>query len=99
VTQGRSPWIANFVLRMFPFDTIEETLNDWGYVTEKFNGRTFGQRHFSSPEEQEQVIEQLTTQGIDPTGKESEDHLLAEFYLSRPANEVAKTPIEQLLAT
>ena len=99
MTQGRSPWIANFVLRMFPFDTIEETLNDWGYVTEKFNSRTFGQHHFSSPEEQEQVIEQLTTQGIDPTGKESEDHLFAEFYLSRPANEVAKTPIEQLLAT
>jgi hypothetical protein len=35
VTQGQSPWIANFVLRMFPFVSIEETLNDWGYVTEK----------------------------------------------------------------
>jgi len=99
VTQGQSPWIANFVVRMFPFDSIEETLNDWGYVTEKLEGQTFDQRHFASPEEQEQVIDQLSAQGIDPSGKETEGHLLAEFYLSRPANEVAKAPIESLLAT
>jgi hypothetical protein len=35
VTRVRQPWIANLVLRMFPFDAIEETLYDWGYVTEK----------------------------------------------------------------
>jgi predicted TPR repeat methyltransferase len=98
VTQGRSPWIGNFVLRMFPFDSIEETLNDWGYVTEKLEGQTFVQRDFASAEEQEQVIEQLREQGIDPTGKESEGQFLAEFYLSRPATEAAETPIEQLLA-
>jgi len=99
VTQGQPPWIANFVARMFPFDTIEKTLNDWGYVTEKLEGRTFDQRHFASAQEQEQVIDQLSTQGIDPAGKETEGHLLAEFYLSRPASEVAKTPLEQLLAS
>jgi len=99
VTQGQQPWIANFVARMFPFDTIEETLSDWGYVTEKLEGRVFDQRHFASTEEQEQVIDQLSTQGIDPTGKETEGHLLAEFYLSRPASEVAKAPLDQLLAT
>lgn len=98
ITKGRSPWIANFVTRMFPFDAIEETLNEWGYVTEKLEGKIFDQRHFASPEEKEQVMEQLRTQGIDPTGKESEGHLLAEFYLSRPANEVAVVPIEQMLA-
>jgi len=98
VSQGQSPWIANFVLRMFPFDTIEETLNDWGYVTEKLEGQTFVQRNFASTEEQEQVIDQLYTHGIDPTGKETEGHLLAEFYLSRPANDVAKAPIEQFFA-
>ena len=99
VTNGQSPWIANFVTRMFPFDTIEETLNDWGYVTEKLDGKVFDQRQFASAEEKEQVIEQLRTQGIDPTGKESEGHLLAEFYLSRPANEVARMPMAQMLAT
>ena len=99
VTNGGSPWIANFVARMFPFDAIKDTLNEWGYVTEKLKGKTFDQRHFASAQEQDQVIEQLRTQDIDPTGKETEGHLLAEFYLSRPANEVARMPIEQLLAT
>ena len=98
LTQGRPPWIGNFVLRMFPFDAIEDTLNEWGYVTEKLEGRTFVQRDFVSDEEQEQVLEQLCKRGIDPAGKESEGQLLAEFYLSRPANEVATVPIERLLA-
>ena len=45
------------------------------------------------------VLEQLRDRGIDPTGKESEGYLLAEFYLSRPARDVAEAPIEGLLAT
>jgi SAM-dependent methyltransferase len=98
VTRNRPPWLANFVLRMFPFEPIEETLNDWGYVTEKLEGRTFVQRRFSSAEEQEQVLEQLHEQGIDPTGKETEGHLLAEFFLSRPMSDAANMPIERLLA-
>ena len=98
VTQGQSPWIGNFVLRMFPFDSIEETLQDWGYMTEKLEGRTFVQRHFASAKEQDQVLEQLRKRGIDSAGKETEVHLLAEFYLSRPATEVAEAPIGELLA-
>lgn len=96
VTQGWSPWLANFVLRMFPFDAIERTLNGWGYVTEKLQGNTFVQRRFASAEEQAQVLEQLQDQGIDPSGKETEGHLLAEFYLSRPAAEVTELTIERL---
>ncbi len=98
LTQGRSPWIGNFVLRMFPFDTIEDTLTEWGYVTEKLEGQIFAQRDFVSDEEQEQVLEQLHMRGIDPAGKESEGQLLAEFYLSRPADEVEETSIGHLLA-
>ena len=97
VTQGRPPWMANFVLRMFPIEPIEETLNDWGYVTEKLEGQTFVQRRFASAEEQEQVFEQLHEQGVDPIGKETEGHLLAEFYLSRPMRDAAKLPVERLL--
>ena len=98
LTQGRSPWIGNFVLRMFPFDPIEDTLKEWDYVTEKLEGQTFVQRDFVSEEEQQQVIHQLRKRGIDPEGKESEGQLLAEFYLSRPASDVAAAPIERLLA-
>lgn len=98
VTHGQAPWMGNFVLRLFPFDAIEQSLSEWGYVTEKLEGHTFPQRQFLSPEEQEQVIEQLRARGIDPAGQESEGSLLAEFYLSRPAADVARCPIEQLLA-
>jgi len=97
VTQRRPPWIANFVLRMFPFEPIEATLNDWGYVTEKLEGRTFVQRRFSSAEEQEQVLEKLEDRGIDPVGKEAEGQLVAEFFLSRPMPDAASLPLERLL--
>ena len=97
VTQGRSPWIGNFVLRMFPFDAIEETLAKWGYVTERLIGQTFVQRNFASASEQEQVLEQLRDGGIDPIGREAEGQLLAEFYLSRPIADAAVVPIERLL--
>jgi SAM-dependent methyltransferase len=97
ISVGHSPWMANFVLRMFPFERIEETLDTQGYVTEKLDDHTFIQRQFASAEEQEQVLERLHEQGIDPTGKEAEGHLLAEFYLSRPRNEVAGHTIEQLV--
>ena len=97
VTRGQSPWFANFVLRMFPFDSIEDALSDKGYATEKLEGHTFRQRRFVSAEEHEQVLEQLRELGIDPTGKETEGHLLAEFYLSRPLNEAEQEPMERLV--
>ena len=98
VTQGQSPWIGNFVLRMYPFDSIEETLKDWGYVTEKLEGQTFVQREFASTDEQEQVLEQLCELGVDPKGKETGGHLHAEFFLSRPMKDAAETPINRLLS-
>jgi SAM-dependent methyltransferase len=97
IARDRQPWIANFVVRMFPFDAIEETLSDWGYMTEKLESRTLVQRNFASPEEQEQILEQLRKKGIDPTGRETEGCLLAEFYLSRPVKDVAEAPMEQLV--
>lgn len=97
VSQGRRPWLANFVLRLFPFEPIGESLTDWGYVTEKLDGRTFVQRRFASLDEQEQVIDQLHERGVDTTGKEDEGHLLAEFYLSRPSGDAAKMPLDRLL--
>ena len=98
ISKGRQPWFANFVLRLFPFDQISESLADQGYVTEKLEGQTFVQRSFASSDEQEQVLCQLHDRGIDTAGNEDEGHYLAEFYLSRPAVEVEKAPISTLLA-
>jgi len=91
------PWIANFVLRLFPFDAIEKSLDKWGYITEKLEGQTFFQRQFASDDEHDQVLEQLQDQGVDSSGKEADGHFLAEFYLSRPMKDVAKVSIERLL--
>ena len=84
------------MLRIFPFDAIEESLSDWGYMTEKLEGQTFVQRQFASAEEQEQVLEKLRENGIGPTRKETAGHFFAEFCLSRPVKEMAEAPIEQL---
>jgi len=89
VSRGRQPWFANFVLRMFPFDSIKEVLTKAGYVTEKLEGQTFVQREFTLVEEHAQVLQQLREQGIEPTDKETEGYLLAEFYLSRPKADAA----------
>lgn len=99
VTEGEPPWMANFVLRLFPFEAIEETLNHSGYVTEKLEGHTFVQRRFESDSERDMMLEQLRKQGIEPTSAEVEGHLLAEFYLSRPAGEPNKASIERLVLT
>lgn len=97
ITEGYKPWIANFVLRLFPYDSITRSLEKWGYVTEKLEDQTFFQREFSSDDEQEQVLKQLRDRGVDPAGKEDEGHFLAEFYLSRPMKDAAEMPIESLL--
>lgn len=99
VTQGRLPWIANFVLRSFPFDTIEASFDDWGYVTEKLEGQSFFQRQFASADEKTQLLKQLSERGLDPAEEEAESGLVAEFYLSRPAKSAAEVPMERLLAT
>lgn len=99
ITKGRRPWLANFVLRVFPFDGIAATLDRWGYVSEKLEGRTFVQRQFSSPEEESRVLDQLRAQGIDPRGIETEGNLHAEFFLSRPAEDARSMPIGRLIAS
>lgn len=98
LTEGRQPWFANFVLRMFPFDAIEETLGEFGFVTEKLDGQTFIQRAFASDEERERILEQLIERGVDPTGEETEGNLVAEFFLSRPREDAARIPLDRLLS-
>ncbi|MDP6646436.1 MAG: class I SAM-dependent methyltransferase [Rhodospirillales bacterium] len=98
VTEYQPAWIANFVLRMFPYNRIENTLRRWGYETEKLTDHFFRQRRFASAEEQNQVMEQLESQDVDPTGLEADGHFVAEFYLSRPAAEVRELPLQRLLA-
>lgn len=88
-TSANRPWIANCVLRMFPYESYEKFLAERGYVTEKLP-TTLKQRRFATREEQENVLANLKSLGLDPTGLESEGTYHAEFFLSRPKEEAGK---------
>ncbi len=90
------PWVALFVLRMFPYDTFANLLEHHGYVTEKHTGVTFVQRRFQSEQEFRHVLNQLEALGIDSRNKESEGLFHSEFFLSRPPADCTDHPIEDL---
>jgi SAM-dependent methyltransferase len=72
----RLPWMAHFVLRMYPFETIAAELAALGYATTRVE-QVFRQRRFASPEEQEQVLSTLCDLGSDPTGLKTDGWLYA----------------------
>ena len=80
---GRTPWMAHFVLRMFPFDPIADALAELGYRTVRID-RLFRQRRFISAKEQEQVLDTLVGVGVDPSGWETDGWFYAQLYVSRP---------------
>jgi hypothetical protein len=80
---GRLPWMAHTVLRMFPFDPVERALAALGYETVRVEGE-FKQRRFTSSEEQALVLDTMSADGVDTRGLEAEGWLYARLYLSRP---------------
>jgi hypothetical protein len=93
---GSHPWMAHFVLRMFDFQDSKNMLHTHGYATEKLRG-LFRQRRFVSDIEQQNVLDNLSTMGIDPTGAELDGWYMAELFVSRPQGLVQAMPLEQLL--
>ncbi|MFV0294735.1 MAG: hypothetical protein ACK5JT_01270 [Hyphomicrobiaceae bacterium] len=91
----RQPWMAHFVLRMFPFDPIADMLTAHGYVTAK-GSHPVAQRRFASEDEQTQVLERIQKLGIDPSGLETEGSFFADLYVSRPVDECGLVPQTQL---
>lgn len=96
-SNGNAPWMAHFVLRMFPYESFEDMFAELGYVTEKLPG-TFRQRRFVSAEEQQNAVDNLSGLGIDPTGLESEGWYHAEFHLSRPAAAASALPLSEFIS-
>jgi len=88
---GRRPWMAHFVLRMFPYDPVADSLGELGYETTAVEG-LFKQRRFASPQEQAGVLDRLAGLGIDARGVESDGWFYAQLYLSRPRGAGDLTP-------
>ena len=98
IQPGRSPWVASFVLRMFPFDDIAATLSEYGLVTEPYEGATFVQRRFASREEMEATIQAVEARGLDSYGREAEGSYHADLFLSRTPAEIRRRPIQKLVS-
>jgi hypothetical protein len=77
------PWMAHFVLRMFSYDPIAESLSELGYETVHIEG-LFKQRRFASAHEQALVLDNLSAAGIDPQGLETDGWMYAQLHLSVP---------------
>jgi hypothetical protein len=94
---GNAPWVATFPTRMVDYGPITELLSRYGLLTEKLPERTFPQRRFESADEQEYVLGELESMGIDPDGREAAGYYHSEFYLSRPPEQASEVPIEELV--
>ncbi len=91
-----SAWVAAFCLRTYDYEPIADSLSARGLHTERVS-RTFPQRQFIGSAEQQWAVSEVRSRGLDPAGKEEDGYFHAEFYLSRPAAEVAERPMAQLL--
>lgn len=80
---GRRPVMAHFVLRMFSYEPIAESLAGHGYETVGVEG-LFKQRRFVSEQEQTQILDAVRATGAEPHELETEGWLCAQLYLSRP---------------
>ncbi|MGH8867672.1 MAG: hypothetical protein ACRDYU_06730 [Actinomycetes bacterium] len=92
----RTPWVAAFCLREYDYAPIADTLRKHGLTTERAD-KTFRQRRFRDAQERDWALSQLRARGLDPEGMETDGHYHAEFFLSRPADDIAAQPLEQLL--
>lgn len=95
---GPKPWVASFVLRMFPFDAVAACLADHGLATQKLEGVTFAQRRFFSKDEQQGVIEELERLGLSATDKEAAGVYHAELFLSRSQRDARALPLEAVVS-
>jgi len=95
--EGNVPWVATFPLRMVDYGPIIEVLSKYGLVTEKLSERTFPQRRFEGADEQEYVLGELESMGVDPDGKEAVGYYHTDFYLSRPPEQASEIPVDTFL--
>lgn len=93
---GRAPWVATLPARLVDYDALSALLSNHGLATEKLSARTFPQRRFADATEREHVLKELARLGVDPAGKEEEGWYHADLYLSRPAGEASKEPVDEL---
>jgi SAM-dependent methyltransferase len=96
--KGRAAWAASFVLRMFPYRAIAQTLSEQGLVTEQFEGATFVQRRFATLDEMDTTVRSVESLGLDPYGREAEGFYHADLFVSRPQAEIDRVPLRDIVS-
>lgn len=91
------PWVVSFVLRMFPYEGMSTTLEQFGLVTERLAGVTFVQRRFRDVAEFERSLEALAARGVDTSGFEADGLFQADLFVSRPQADIRERPLEDLI--
>lgn len=91
------PWVVSFVLRMFPYEGMSTTLEQFGLVTERLAGVTFVQRRFRDVAEFERSLQALAAGGVDTSGFESDGLFQADLFVSRPPADIEAQPLEDLV--
>ncbi len=96
--RGRPAWAASFVLRMFPYRAITQTLAEQGLVTERFESATFVQRRFATLDEMDQTVRAVESLGLDPYGREADGFFHADLFVSRPQAEIDRMPLQRFVS-
>ncbi len=94
---SRPLWIVSFVLRMFPYESLQALFARHGLVTEHLESALFVQRRFSDLEEFEHCLERLASRGLNSQGFESDGLLQADLFVSRPAADVEQARLEDIV--
>ena len=97
IPQQQRPWVICFPLRISDFQKPIAEFNRFGLRTERSDDFFLRQRKFFDEAEHNRVIQHLRKLKLDPTGKETDGYLRADFYLSRPNADVIRVPLKQLM--
>jgi hypothetical protein len=92
-------WVAVFVLRVFSYHAIAPSLACYGLVSEQVPELSVPQRRFADPQEARAALQDVHRRGLDPRGKETDGWFYAGCFLSRPAQQISRTPLTELLNT
>jgi hypothetical protein len=92
------PWVAALCLRTVPYEPIASRLEQFGLVTEHLSNVTYPQRRFASAAEREYALSELSTLGVDPTGKEADGRYHVSVYVSVPRGQAERASVQTLLA-
>ena len=97
IRRGRTPWVASFVLRMFPFDDIATTLGNTGWSPSPTRAPPSCSAASPTARRWKPPSGRWKRAGSTPTAARPKASYHAELFLSRPQEEIERHPIQKLV--